>query len=110
MADTARLLVLYHSSYGHTETLAYAAAHGARAVEGVHVSVKRVPELVPEEVMRSAGMKVDQPAPVADPRAANFPSASADAVGSAKVKDATVMTHRRQRSGSRSRPTPPRPS
>ena len=51
MADTARLLVLYHSSYGHTETLAYAEAHGARAVEGVHVSVKRVPELVPEEVM-----------------------------------------------------------
>src|SRR3989337_4242436 len=68
MADTARLLVLYHSAYGHTETLAYAAAHGARAVEGVHVSVKRVPELVPEEVMLATGMKVDQPAPVADPQ------------------------------------------
>ena len=68
MADTARLLVLYHSSYGHTETLAYAVAHGARAVEGVHVSVKRVPELMPEDIMRSAGMKVDQPAPFADPQ------------------------------------------
>ena len=65
MADTARLLVLYHSSYGHTETLAYAVAHGARAVEGVHVSLKRVPELVPEEIMRSAGLTVDQPAPIA---------------------------------------------
>src|SRR6476659_902280 len=67
MADRTRLLVLYYSSYGHTETLAYAVAHGARAVDGVHVSVKRVPELMPEDVMRSAGMKVDQPAPIADP-------------------------------------------
>jgi len=67
MADRTRLLVLYYSSYGHTETLAYAVAHGARAVDGVQVSVKRVPELMPEDVMRSAGMKVDQPAPIADP-------------------------------------------
>ena len=58
MADIARLLVLYHSSYGHIETLSYAVAHGVRAVEGVHVSVKRVPELIPEDVMRQAGMKV----------------------------------------------------
>lgn len=68
MADTTRLLVLYHSSYGHTETLAYAVAHGARAVDGVQVSIKRVPELMPEEVMRAAGMKADQPAPIADPQ------------------------------------------
>src|SRR5262249_30592188 len=68
MAETARLLVLYHSSYGRTETLAYAVAHGVRAVEGVHVSVKRVPELMPEEAMRAAGMKLDQLAPVADPQ------------------------------------------
>ena len=67
MADRTRLLVLYYSSYGHTETLAYAVAHGARAVDGVQVSVKRVPELMPEDVMRSAGMKIDQPAPIADP-------------------------------------------
>jgi NAD(P)H dehydrogenase (quinone) len=68
MADTARLLVLYHSSYGHTETLAYATAHGVRAIDGVHVAVKRVPELMPEEVMRGAGMKVEQPAEIADPQ------------------------------------------
>src|SRR5262249_26680613 len=68
MANTTRLLVLYHSSYGHVETLAYAEAHGARAVEGVQVSIKRVPELRPEDIMRSAGMKVDQPAPIADPQ------------------------------------------
>ena len=68
MANTTRLLVLYHSSYGHVETLAYAVADGARAVDGVQVSIKRVPELMPEEIMLSAGMKVEQPAPVADPQ------------------------------------------
>lgn len=68
MANIAQLLVLYHSSYGHTETLAYAIAHGIRAVEGVQVTVKRVPELMPEGVMRGAGMKVDQPAAIAEPQ------------------------------------------
>ena len=68
MADTAKLLVLYHSSYGHIETMAYAVAHGARAVEGMEVSVKRVPELMPEEVMRATGMKIEQPAQIAEPQ------------------------------------------
>ena len=67
MADKAKLLVLYHSSYGHTETLAYAMAHGVRAVEDIRVTVKRVPELMPDDVMTAAGMKVEQPAPVAEP-------------------------------------------
>lgn len=67
MADGAKILVLYHSSYGHVETLAYAVATGARAIEGSDVIVKRVPELMPSEAMQGAGMKVDQPAPVADP-------------------------------------------
>ena len=68
MTDTAQLLVLYHSSYGHTETLDYAMAHGVRAVEDIQVTVKRVPELMPEDVMRGAGMKVEQPAEIADPQ------------------------------------------
>lgn len=67
MADKAKLLVLYHSSYGHTETLAYAMAHGVRAVEDIRVTVKRVPELMPDDVMVAAGMKVEQPAPIAEP-------------------------------------------
>ena len=49
MADTRDCSFFITRSYGHIETLAYAVAHGARAVEGVHVSVKRVPELMPEE-------------------------------------------------------------
>ena len=64
----AKVLVLYYSSYGHVETLAYAMADGAREVPGAEVVVKRVPETVPPEVAKSSGYKLDQPAPVADPQ------------------------------------------
>jgi NAD(P)H dehydrogenase (quinone) len=47
--------------------MAYAVAEGVRQVEGAEAVVKRVPELVPEEVARKAGFKLDQPAPVAEP-------------------------------------------
>ena len=62
-----RILVLYYSSYGHVETMARAVAEGAASVEGAEVVVKRVPELVPDEVARSSGMKVEQEAPIASP-------------------------------------------
>jgi NAD(P)H dehydrogenase (quinone) len=60
----AKVLVVYYSSYGHMEKMAHAAAEGARSA-GAEVDVKRVPELVPEEVARKSGMKLDQPAPIA---------------------------------------------
>lgn len=63
----AKILVLYYSSYGHIEQMAQAIAEGARSVTGTDVTVKRVAELVPEEVARKAGMKVDQDAPIASP-------------------------------------------
>ena len=63
----AKILVLYYSSYGHIETMARAVAEGARSVAGAEVTVKRVPELVPEEIARKSGMKIDQEAPVASP-------------------------------------------
>jgi NAD(P)H dehydrogenase (quinone) len=59
-----KVLVLYYSSYGHMELMANAAAEGARQA-GAEVVVKRVPELVPDEIARKAGYKLDQPAPVA---------------------------------------------
>jgi NAD(P)H dehydrogenase (quinone) len=62
-----KVLVLYYSSYGHVETMAKAVAEGARGVAGTEVTVKRVPELMPEEVARKAGVKLDQEAPVAKP-------------------------------------------
>jgi NAD(P)H dehydrogenase (quinone) len=61
----ARVLVLYYSMYGHVETLAKAVAEGARSVEDVEVTIKRVPELMPEDVARQAGAKLDQEAPIA---------------------------------------------
>ena len=50
-----KLLVLYYSSYGHVETMANAVAEGARQVNGVQVDIKRVPELMPPEIAKSAG-------------------------------------------------------
>jgi len=59
-----KVLVLYYSSYGHIETMAGAVAEGARG-GGAEVDIKRVPELVPEEVARNSHYKLDQPAPAA---------------------------------------------
>jgi NAD(P)H dehydrogenase (quinone) len=60
-----RILVLYYSMYGHVETMAKTIAEGACSVEGVEVFIKRVPELMPEEVARKTGAKLDQEAPIA---------------------------------------------
>ncbi len=62
-----KVLVLYYSSYGHIESMAEAVAEGARSVAGAEVTVKRVPELVPEDAAKQAGIKLDQAAPVAAP-------------------------------------------
>ena len=60
----AKVLVLYYSAYGHLETIANAVAEGAREA-GAEVDIKRVPELVPEEIARKSHFKLDQAAPVA---------------------------------------------
>ncbi|WP_428030110.1 NAD(P)H:quinone oxidoreductase [Ancylobacter sp.] len=60
----AKVLVLYYSTYGHIETMAEAVAEGAREA-GAEVSVKRVPETVPEEVAKAGYFKLDQKAPIA---------------------------------------------
>ena len=61
----ANVLVLYYSAYGHIERMAQAIAEGARSAAGTEVTVKRVPELVPEDLARKASMKLDQKAPIA---------------------------------------------
>jgi NAD(P)H dehydrogenase (quinone) len=60
----SKVLVLYYSSYGHIEKMAKAVAKGARDA-GAEVAVKRVPELVPEEIARKSHFKLDQAAPIA---------------------------------------------
>lgn len=59
-----KVLILYYSMYGHIERMADAVAEGVREVRGVEVSIKRVPELMPEHAAREAGAKLAQNAPV----------------------------------------------
>ncbi|MBU2667175.1 hypothetical protein KOI35_27070 [Actinoplanes bogorensis] len=63
----ARVLVLYHSIYGHIETMAHAVAEGASGVAGASVTLKRVPETMSPEAFAAIGGRSDQPAPIADP-------------------------------------------
>lgn len=59
-----KVLIVYYSMYGHVETLAKAVAEGCRSVDNVVADVMRVPELMPEDVARKAGAKLEQEAPI----------------------------------------------
>ncbi len=61
-----KVLVLYHSFWGHVETLAQAEAEGARSVAGVEVTLKRVPETLDAQKQAEIHIK-SQSAPVAEP-------------------------------------------
>jgi len=73
-----KVLVLYYSSYGHIEALAQAVAEGARQAGALAV-IKRVPELVPEQVAERAGYKLNQPASVAT--VSELPDYDANVIG-----------------------------
>ena len=60
----SNVLVLYYSTYGHIETMAYAMAEGASS-GGATVVVKRVPETAPADVAKAAHFKTEQPAAIA---------------------------------------------
>jgi len=64
---TTKILVLYHSSYGHIEALASAIAKGAASEANVEVTLKRVPELMNADQLAAAGMQTDQAVPIATP-------------------------------------------
>lgn len=64
----AKVLVLYHSMYGHIEAMAQAIAKGASSVPGTVVDIKRVPETMSSEAFLKAGGKVDQEGVIADPQ------------------------------------------
>ncbi|EDP64120.1 Flavoprotein WrbA [alpha proteobacterium BAL199] len=64
----SKILVLYYSTWGHVETMARAVAKGASSVPETEVTVKRVPELMPEDVAKQFGAKLDQAAPIASPQ------------------------------------------
>lgn len=60
----ARVLVLFHSAYGHLETAAHATTQGARS-SGANADVKWVPGVVPSEIALKTGYKIKQEAPAA---------------------------------------------
>jgi NAD(P)H dehydrogenase (quinone) len=64
---STKVLILYYSTWGHVEQMAQAVAEGVREVQGAEAIIKRVPELMPEDVAKQAGAKLDQAAPIATP-------------------------------------------
>lgn len=61
------ILVLYYSMYGHIETLANAVVAGAQSVDGVEVTLKRVPETMAANALAAAGAKTDLAGEIARP-------------------------------------------
>lgn len=57
----AKVLVLYYSAYGHIEAMAEAVASGVREAGGT-ADIRRVPELVPDDVRIRSGYKLEQKA------------------------------------------------
>jgi NAD(P)H dehydrogenase (quinone) len=50
-----KILVVYYSMYGHIHRMAEAIAEGAKEVEGAEVEIYRVPETLPEKVLKMMG-------------------------------------------------------
>jgi NAD(P)H dehydrogenase (quinone) len=50
-----KLLILYYSMYGHVHLMAEAVAEGARQVYGTEVTLARIPETLPAEVLEKMG-------------------------------------------------------
>ncbi len=56
------MMVLFYSAYGHLYRLAESVAEGARAVDGVEVDIKRVPETLTAELTAKLGITEAQKA------------------------------------------------
>lgn len=74
------ILVVYYSMYGHVFAMAKAAAEGAASVKGAKVTVKRVPETLPADVLGKMGALEAQKAQAAVPVCSVDDLAAADAV------------------------------
>jgi NAD(P)H dehydrogenase (quinone) len=75
-----KLLVVFHSLYGHVYRMAQEIAEGARTVEGVEVLVKRVPETLPPEVLTAMNAVEAQKTFASVPVATANDLAEADAI------------------------------
>jgi len=50
-----KVLIVYYSMFGHVHRMAEAVAEGVREVPGAEAVLQRVPETLPEEVLRAMG-------------------------------------------------------
>jgi NAD(P)H dehydrogenase (quinone) len=74
-----KVLVLFYSTYGHLWKMAEAVAEGARTVPGADVTVKRVAETLPDDVLQKMNAKEAQQA------FAHIPTATVDDLAEADV-------------------------
>jgi NAD(P)H dehydrogenase (quinone) len=69
---SAKVQVIFYSTYGHVYRLAEAIAEGAREISGTEVTVLQVPETLPFEVLQKMGATEARKAfgdiPIADPK------------------------------------------
>ena len=75
-----KILIAYYSMYGHIQAMAAAAAEGASSVKGAEVTIKRVPETLPAEVLGKMGALEAQKAQAAVPVCTPEDLAAADAI------------------------------
>jgi len=50
-----KVLIVFYSMYGHIYRMAEAVAEGVKEVKGAEVELRRVPETLPEEVLKGMG-------------------------------------------------------
>lgn len=74
-----KVLIVFHSTYGHMHEMVKAAAEGARE-EGAEVEIKRVPELLSDDIIAAMGATEAQKALASIPVAEPEDLATADAV------------------------------
>jgi NAD(P)H dehydrogenase (quinone) len=75
-----KVLVVYYSMYGHIHRMAQAIAEGAREVAGAEVTLRRVPETLPQNVLEMMGAVEPQKAMAGVPVATVEELAGADAI------------------------------
>lgn len=75
-----KVLIVYYSMYGHIHRMAEAVMEGAKEVKGADVSMSRVPETLPEEVLKKMGALETQKGFARIPVCAIDDLASADAI------------------------------
>ncbi|MGB4547870.1 MAG: NAD(P)H:quinone oxidoreductase [Syntrophales bacterium] len=75
-----KVLIVYYSMHGHIHRMAQAVAEGVREVPGAEPLLRRVPETLPEEVLRKVGALEAQKAMAHIPLCTVDELAQADAV------------------------------